>query len=787
MMSTNGGFTYTVLTGLPNKGMLSIAIYPGYATDGTVFMCGAGGLWMSTNSGASWAPSGGMPLSAGVQSVVVAPNFTASGVAFAINDKFAYGSTNHGTTWQQVTSPSPLTSNLTVAAISSNFAVDQTIAVGSVSNGIFLSTNAGQTWTNVTASMTLAQVTAIAFSPAYATDQTIFAVTQGGGVYESTNGGTRWAAFNSGLTDLKVTSLALSPNFATDNTLWVAAAVGGVFKSSNRAGSWTPSGVVPRPLSPQTDIHYVSLATAATPTGTTVFVAMFEGLWLSSNGGDLWSYCDTIPTRLVRAMTLSPCYAQAAGCTTADQTVFVSTYGGGTLWSFDGGGSDGWTFNNTGVIDSYTDAIAMPPNYDSNQMAWVGTTAGLERISNGSTVWTMMDMCDNAETFPRSLGVSPGFASDQTIFIGTHAGPVYPTPVTCGGIQYPSRGLFKSVNAGENWEGTSIQGYAVDSLSVSPNYTNDQTLFAGSSLSGLFKSTDGGATYSTITVVAGDDGVLPVAVSPGYATDQTVFTGTSFSGIYKSTNGGGTWTQLPNTSLLTAFSIALSPNFANDQTLFIGTLQQGLMESTNGGTTLVPITGIPGGGYVTAVALSPCFGLAAGCAAADQTVFAASYLGIYKSTDGGATWVYTAEPARQEEERQFGSGAFFSILYTGTWTITSDRKASTIQLASTTQSGATASLTFLGSGAAWIGKTSATGGTATVSLDGAVVATVNLESATTVEQQTLWTQRSLTCANHTVTITATPGAGQTVNLDALDVWQDTCAWAAPKRPVAKRQ
>src|SRR5690242_3759695 len=35
LTSTNGGFTFSVMPGLPNLPMLSIGISPGYATDGT--------------------------------------------------------------------------------------------------------------------------------------------------------------------------------------------------------------------------------------------------------------------------------------------------------------------------------------------------------------------------------------------------------------------------------------------------------------------------------------------------------------------------------------------------------------------------------------------------------------------------------------------------------------------------------------------------------------------------------------------------------------------------------
>src|ERR1051326_6897768 len=59
LMSTNGGFTFTVLPGLPNQPMHSIAISRGYATDGTVLMAGQGGVWRSVNRGGSWAQVGG--------------------------------------------------------------------------------------------------------------------------------------------------------------------------------------------------------------------------------------------------------------------------------------------------------------------------------------------------------------------------------------------------------------------------------------------------------------------------------------------------------------------------------------------------------------------------------------------------------------------------------------------------------------------------------------------------------------------------------------------------------
>jgi hypothetical protein len=74
--------------------------------------------------------------------------------------------------------------------------------------------------------------------------------------------------------------------------------------------------------------------------------------------------------------------------------------------------------------------------------------------------------------------------------------------------------------------------------------------------------------------------------------------------------------------------------------------------------------------------------------------------------------------------------------------------------------------------------TGPTQGSATVQLDGATQGTVSLNlngSATTTEyQQNVWEQQGLSCAHHTLTLTATPQATQTVIVDAFDVWVNGC-------------
>jgi photosystem II stability/assembly factor-like uncharacterized protein len=778
MQSSNGGLTFSVMSDLPDHIMASIAFSPDFANDGTVYMAGRGGVYRSTDRGASWSLLGALGTQP-VAAVAVAPNFATSNVLYAATSNSLYGSKDRGQTWQQLPAPAGISSVFTALAISPNYAADATLVVGTAADGIYKSKDWGHDWASVTQGLSLPAVAGFAFSPAYATDHSIFAITTGAGLYFSNTGGGSWSARNNGITDLNGTAIAISPNFSEDSTVWVATAVAGVFRSTNRGGAWSLTAAPPRPLSNQTTTHFMSLAAGNGPSGIVLFLGMYEGLYTSSDGGDSWLYCDIMPTHMVRDLQLSPNYP-------SDQTVFISTYGGGTLWSTDGGNT--WYFENTGLVNSYADAVAMSPNFPVDGIAFVGNAQGLERIYGGSTTWVMMQMLGESE-FPRSLGISPNFAQDHTLFIGTHLGSAHPPYVYYQGAEYFAQGLFVSVDDGDHWEPTGMpcaapssactSGTPIDSIAVSPNFTNDHTVFVGSSANGLFKSTNGAAgPFVAMTPVdtSADPVVLPVAVSPAYATDQTVIVATSHSGVFKSTNGAATWKLIPGTTGYTVFSIAFSPNYTQDQTIFLGTLQRGLMRSTDGGASFAA-TSLPGN-YVTAVRVSPGY-------AQDHTVFATSYFGLYKSTDGGDTWSYTREPGRQEEQRQFPPGAFNTILYQGSWPLTSDPAASTIQFAKTTDSGASASLTFQGSGAEWVGVKGPAGGTAQVFVDGTLSATVNLYAPATQEQATLWTLRGLTCGIHTVTINAQPGPNQQVTLDALDVWQDTCSPDSGAPPTRK--
>ena len=750
LKSTDGGVNWSVVAGLPNNSQInSIAFSPAYAVDQTIYSAGTGGLFSTTNQGSVWS----MLLKSPLLNVTLSPNFANDNTMLVVTmQKTILESTNRGQTWTALTLPAFSSGGPTVIAVSPNFAVDKTLLLGSTADGIFKSADGGMTWTQTTSGMTLASVTALCFSPAFATDQRAFAATLGTGVLITANGGSTWMISNMGITDLFVSSLSLSPTYLTDSTIWITTAVAGVFRSGTQGRAWTLRTSIPRALSSLTCVHYQNVAPTGGGASPVLFLSTYEGLWTSGNGAVSWYYIDTLPTRIIRHINISPSFAN-------DQTVFASTYGSGNLWSVSAGSS--WTFRNTGMLRPYTDASGISPNYAADGIAFSSNEQGLERLS--ATGWQLMQGL-RVPTYPRSLAISPNFAEDSTVMIGLSA----TTTPSCAPPDSANTGVFLSTDRGNTWASTSLTGVAgVISIAISPGFATDKTAFVASPNSGLYVSTDGGMTWTSLTTPS--KSLATVVLSPGFATDNTIFATGLNAGIFQSIDRGVTWTTLPNTTSLRVLDLQISPNYTNDQSFFAGTIQMGLLQFTNGGTAIVPVTSFPDQ-LVTAVGISPNY-------ANDQTLFAAGYHGIYKSTNLGSTWTNLAAPARVEESQNIAGPLQEppTITFEGAWSFLSQSAyASTSAFAQTGEAQDTAVLNFMGSGVGWVTLIGPNQGSATVTLDGGTPTTVSLNASMNQYQHVVWQRQGLTCGLHTLTITGMPQTGQTVSLDAFNVWVTNC-------------
>jgi chitodextrinase/photosystem II stability/assembly factor-like uncharacterized protein len=267
-------------------------------------------------------------------------------------------------------------------------------------------------------------------------------------------------------------------------------------------------------------------------------------------------------------------------------------------------------------------SLAVSPNYLIDQTIFAGTYdegsgagsgQGVFKSTDGGISWVQVNTgLTNLDI--RSVVVSPNYSVDQTVFAGTNFG-----------------GIFKSTNSGNSWiQLENFPGLLAQALSISPNYVNDQTIFAAWHIYGLYKSTDGGASWTQTGLTSEE--VEVIAISPNYANDDTIFVGTSSGGVFKSTDGGISWIPV-NTGLSSLYllSLSISPTYTIDNTLFTSVFipppGPATFKSTNGGNSWVPVFD-----KVSRLLISPNY-------ANNQTVFISSAGGIYKSTNGGSSWI----------------------------------------------------------------------------------------------------------------------------------------------------
>lgn len=135
---------------------------------------------------------------------------------------------------------------------------------------------------------------------------------------------------------------------------------------------------------------------------------------------------------------------------------------------------------------------------------------------------------------------------------------------------------FGAARAGvSRWTRHGPPGADVNAVAVAPS--DPQTIYAGTTGAGMFKSTDGGSQWRRRTsgLASGFTSVLDIAVHPDNA---DIAYASAFPGLYKTTNGGRSWThKRPGNGR----AVALNPLKPN---VVYGAFQQGVFKSTNGGT-----------------------------------------------------------------------------------------------------------------------------------------------------------------------------------------------------------
>ena len=195
--------------------------------------------------------------------------------------------------------------------------------------------------------------------------------------------------------------------------------------------------------------------------------------------------------------------------------------------------------------------------------------------------------------------------------------------------------LGTTPEAGTTWVSIGPNNGAGRMTAIAPHPTADGTVYAGADGGGIWKTTNGGVTWAPLTESVNNLNVGALALAP--SSPNIVYAGTGTEripgiGFLKSTDSGATWIFAATAIANRFFRLSVHP--ANPLDIFAGTSSGGL-RSTDGGSSWATVIG--GDFQVTDVARDPTNPQILDAAAWNCP--SSCYGTVFKSTNGGATWV----------------------------------------------------------------------------------------------------------------------------------------------------
>ncbi|MFL5356778.1 WD40/YVTN/BNR-like repeat-containing protein [Archangium sp.] len=258
---------------------------------------------------------------------------------------------------------------------------------------------------------------------------------------------------------------------------------------------------------------------------------------------------------------------------------------------------------------------------------------------------------------------------------------VDPTNTSVIYTAFSGGGLWKTTNGGTTWTPLteSLGSLSVGTVALDPN--NSQTVYLGlgdpfdGTGIGLVKSTDGGATWMAPVYLGDSTSITDIKVA---TTNSNIVLATTNKGIFRSVDAGASWTKTTQATGFTeapaAWSLAQT-----GPTRFVATLEaepsftsgntQGqIWVSNDSGATWTRATGATVSGTASLERMT----LAAApsnpsIVYAEAGNHAGDLQEIYKSTDGGSTWVALSAAGKRYSNRNTEASTLGQLLNTQGW------------------------------------------------------------------------------------------------------------------------
>lgn len=305
-----------------------------------------------------------------------------------------------------------------------------------------------------------------------------------------------------------------------------------------------------------------------------------------------------------------------------------------------------------GLYGGYVTNVAVDPR--NANVVYAGVyTAGLYKSSDGGANWSHI--------FPMSGGYA-------TVAVAPTNSSVLYLNVWMSNKQ----GLYRSRNGGQNWEpitwGENQGSFCGQAVAVSPIDENlllvasergmdsyCQSSAAGGN--GIYRSADGGNTWQLVSSPAWPGGVRAIHFAPSA---PYIVYAAGGNGILRSTDGGQSWTRVDTAFVAPplVYSLAVDPH--NAQIAYIGTHDSGIYKTTNGGASWIPIGAGLGSPGILSILIH----------ASNQQVLYAGTMegGVYRSLDSdGLSWALMSGIGSRSVYALAGDDEPTPHLYAGTY------------------------------------------------------------------------------------------------------------------------
>jgi len=493
--------------------------------------------------------------------------------------------------------------------------------------GLFRSDDYGTTWVPQTVGPTDTLVMAIAFHPD--NPDMMLAGTRDGNVFLSTNGGGTWewkAKVSSHIERLYFNPFGAHEAWATtevlDGTHYYPLHY--LYKSEeSKLEDWTPVSV-----------HDGNVVRSLTFLSDTIWSAGAEG-FTSTDGGVIWSPVSTLG--------LQPGWREDTMAFAIDpgnpDVIYAGDLGHAMFKSSDGGAT--WSKMNDGFAAVVPRGLAVTPT-DPDTVYAETYALGILKSSNGGHSWRSLGIGKGGYRKPLAVDpVTPTrvYMGDQgsgyiRLQISEDAGDIWhevtaTLPVTWSGWKadvvevapHPNisgrilaggrfllsyalsdegteRGaIYASDDYGEAWEYVGPTQTISGVVGLAYDAEDPHLVYAATSGTGLWKSTDGGTDWQLITSFPGDPLITSVAAHPDVPNSVYVKCDRALIGdptLFVSQDAGETWEELPACDDCGRLLFAPPEREKPPYTLYAGPgSPSGLYRSLDGGYTWEQVAGVP--------------------------------------------------------------------------------------------------------------------------------------------------------------------------------------------------